>query len=300
MRMLMKKVRFVTVALGVLAGALMASAGPGAPVSRAAAPADGPAAAASRIYGVEIVKEGGGVRDLQTQTVHCPQRKVPIGGGAEADFGHTPWGHDIQLVSSAPLMEGGQPVGWRASAVKFVNVGMSLTTYAVCAYPPSGYQVVQSPVTPSPYDKLTTLSCPAGKVALGGGGEAIGADSWLSKSYPTPVGGTSQPTQWALGTAGWDTTTAVVHAVCTDPVYALTVARFNAASESPYGGLLKCPAGTVVAGGGASANGPAASLISSRPAKASETGSRDGWWAQGSDNLQSSNIDLYVMCTEPV
>ncbi|MFJ5075037.1 hypothetical protein ACIP8Z_10600 [Streptomyces sp. NPDC088553] len=297
---IVKRARVAAAALGVVAGTLVASAGPGTSVSQAAAPADGATTAASRIYGVEIVKEAGGVGDLQTQSVRCPQRKVPIGGGAEASFGYTPWGHDIQLVSSAPLLEGGQPVGWRASALKFVSPGMTLTTYAICAYEPSGYQIAQSPVTPSPKNTLTTLSCPAGKVALGGGGEAIGADSWLSKSYPTPVSGTAQPTQWALGTAGWDTTTAVVHAVCADPVHALTVTRFNTASESPYGGLLKCPAGTVVAGGGASANGPAASLISSRPAKAAETGSRDGWWAQGSDDLQSSNIDLYVMCTEPV
>ncbi|WP_143663784.1 hypothetical protein [Streptomyces sp. rh34] len=297
---ILKRVRVVAAALGVVAGTLLASAGPGTSVSQAATPADGAAAAASRIYGVEIVKQGGVVGDLQTQSVRCPQRKVPIGGGGETSFGHTPWGHEIQLVSSVPLIEGGQPVGWRTSAHKAVSLDMTLTTYAVCAYPPSGYQLVQSPVTPSPYDTLTTLSCPAGKVALGGGGEAIGSGSWLSKSYPAPVSGTAQPTQWALGTAGWDTTTAVVHAVCTDPVYALTVTHYNAASESPYGGLLKCPAGTVVAGGGASANGPSASLFSSRPAKAAETGSRDGWWAQGSDNLQSSNIDLYVMCTEPV
>ncbi|MFD3532622.1 hypothetical protein [Streptomyces sp. NPDC058664] len=295
-----KRARVAAAALGVVAGTLMASAGPGTPVSQAATPADGATTAASRIYGVEIVKQGGGVNDLQTQSVRCPQRKVPIGGGAEASFGHTPWGHDIQLVSSAPLIEGGQPVGWRASAYKTVPPGMTLTTYAVCAYPPNGYQVIQSATMPAPNDKRTTLSCPAGKVALGGGGEVNDTDAWLSKSHPTPVSGTAQPTQWALGTAGWETATAVVHAVCTDPVYALTVTHYNTTSESPYGGLLKCPAGTVVAGGGASANGPAASLISSRPAKAAETGSRDGWWAQGSDNLQSSNIDLYVMCTEPV
>ncbi|MFD6226030.1 hypothetical protein ACFWFZ_04015 [Streptomyces sp. NPDC060232] len=281
---------------------LVASAGPGTSVSQAATHADG-ATAASRIYGVEIVKQGSGAGDLQTQRVLCPQRKVPIGGGAEAGFGRTPWGHDIQLVSSAPLIEGGQPVGWRASAYKTVSPGMTLTAYAVCAYPPDGYQIMQSATMPAPNDKLAALSCPAGKVALGGGGEVRevnGSDAWLSRSYPTPVSGTAQPTRWALGTAGWETATAVVHAVCHDPVYALTVTRSNTASERPYGGLLTCPAGTVVAGGGASANGPAASLISSRPAKAAETGSRDGWWAQGSDNLQSSNIDLYVMCTEPV
>ncbi|MFF4169586.1 hypothetical protein [Streptomyces sp. NPDC001744] len=71
---ILKRARVVAAALGVVAGTLMASAGPGASVSQAATPADGATAAASRIYGVEIVEQGGGVGDLQTQSVRCPQR----------------------------------------------------------------------------------------------------------------------------------------------------------------------------------------------------------------------------------
>ncbi|MFI8916431.1 hypothetical protein ACIGW4_33115 [Streptomyces sp. NPDC053513] len=147
------------------------------------------------------------------------------------------------------------------------------------------------------------MTCPTGKVVLGGGGEIpAGYQTSTSKSYPASSRGSGAPNQWVV--SGYDTddvTTTTAYAVCADPISELAVRNYNAPTEEdPYGGLLKCPVGTSVVGGGASANGPWASLFASRPAKAAETGSQDGWWTEAGDDAQSHSMDLYVMCAQPV
>ncbi|MFF0561723.1 hypothetical protein [Streptomyces sp. NPDC004266] len=221
-----KRVRVVVTALAVAAGTLAASAGSGV----AAPPPPG------RLAAVEIVKVEANVGDFWELSASCTMGRVAIGGGAEAGFGNTPSGHDLNLISSSPMMEGGQATGWVVSAHHlWDNIPQTVTAYAICAAPPAGYQVLQGDPVPLPQKEVAKLTCPTGKVVLGGDGTVAQGDwAGLSKSYP------------------------------------------------------------------ASANGPAASLYASRPAKAGETGSQDGWWAQATDDQSDSNMDLYNMCAQTV
>ncbi|MFI1654837.1 hypothetical protein ACH4ZU_07855 [Streptomyces sp. NPDC020472] len=171
----------------------------------------------------------------------------------------------------------------------------------VAAPPPPGrlaaVEIVKVEANVGDFWELSA-SCTMGRVAIGGGTEA-----GLSKSYPASATGSGAPNQWTVGGYGDGTTTATTaFAICADPITDLTVRRYNTTKieYEPYGGLLKCPAGTSIVGGGASTNGPAASLYASRPAKASETGSQDGWWAQATDDQSDSNMDLYNMCAQTV
>lgn len=290
-----KRARAVVTALALAAGTLAASAGSGV----AAPPPPG------RLAAVEIVKEEANVGDFWELSASCPMGRIAIGGGAEAGFGDTPHGHDLNLISSRPMIEDGQATGWVVSAHHlWDNIPQTVTAYAICAAPPAGYQVLQSDPVQMPQKEVAKLTCPTGKVVLGGGGTVAPGD-WasLSKSYPTSATGAGTPNQWAVGGYGDGTTTATTaFAICADPITDLTVRHYNTTKieYEPYGGLLKCPAGTSVVGGGASANGPAASLYASRPSKAGETGSQDGWWAQATDDQSDSNMDLYVMCAQTI
>ncbi|MFC7933824.1 hypothetical protein [Streptomyces cinereoruber] len=290
-----KRVRSVVTALAVAAGTLAGSAGSGA----AAPPPPG------RLAAVEIVKASGTVADFENVSATCPGWKVAIGGGAEADFGENPGsGHTLELIQSRPVMDNGAATGWTASAHHlYTQFPLTVTAYAICAATPPGYEVLRSGPAELPEGGAVTLTCPTGKVALGGGGEIPPAyQTSLSKSYPASSSGSGAPDQWVV--SGYDTdhsTTTTGYAICADPITDMTVHQYSAPSDdNPYGGLLKCPAGTSVVGGGASANGPWASLFASRPAKAAETGSRDGWWTEASDDAWSHSMDLFVMCAQPV
>ncbi|BAJ30496.1 MULTISPECIES: hypothetical protein [Kitasatospora] len=294
-----KKLRSVVTALAVVVGAFAAAAGPGAPASHAATRDGGTNWTA--LVGIEIVKKTGQINQFSQQTVYCPSGKVAIGGGGEASTGYPARrGHELSLVGSFPMGSGTQAFGWASNARWdwASQTPLTVTTYAICAYMPTGYEVVGGAPTQVPSGQTIAMTCPAGKVAIGGGGEVRGPNTGLSKSYPAAASGSAQMNQWVVG--GFDmassTTNTTAYAICSAPVPDLTIARYNAASESPLGGLLKCPTGKIVSGGGASGSGPRASLVASRPAKAAETGSNDGWWVQATDDLSTSDIDLYVMC----
>lgn len=289
-----KKLKTVVTALALTAGTLAASAGTGV----AAPPPPG------RLAAVEIVKVSGQVDDFADRSAFCPGSKVAIGGGVEASMGNPPGSHMLEVIRSRPVLQDGVAKGWTVSAHRMYDtMPLTVTAYAICAGLPTGYQVLQGNPVDVPRTGSVTLTCPAGKTALGGGGEIPPArQTSLGKSYPASSSGSGAPNQWVV--SGYDTddiTTTTAYAICADPITDLTVHRYNAVGEdNPYGGLLKCPAGTSVVGGGASGNAAWAGLIASRPAKAAETGSQDGWWAEATDDAWTHNMDLYVMCAQPV
>ncbi|GHJ96035.1 hypothetical protein SNE510_55540 [Streptomyces sp. NE5-10] len=290
-----KRVRAVVTALALAAGRHAASAGSGV----AAPPPPG------RLAAVEIVKVEANVGDFWELSASCPMGRVAIGGGAGAGFGEIPHGHDLNLISSRPMVEDGRATGWVVSAHHlWDDIPWTVTAYAIRAAPPAGYQVLQSDPVRVPQKEVARLTCPTGKVVLGGGGTVAPGDwAGISKSYPASPTGSGAPDQWAVGGYGDGATTATTaFAICADPITGLTVRRSHTTEieYEPYGGLLKCPAGTSVVGGGASANGPAASLYASRPAETGETGSQDGWWAQATDDQSDSTMDLYDMCAQTV
>lgn len=160
---------------------------------------------------------------------------------------------------------------------------------------------MQTPLSQVPNDQPVTATCPAGKTALGGGGEAQGESSALGKSYPIAAG-TGQGNKWVVaGRASYRTTVGIVgYVVCADPVPDITVTRYTRTSTMPVGGYLSCLDTQRVVGGGASSNGPETVLFASRPGLKSEGLTRDGWWVQAAQSPnyynQTFSADLYVMC----
>ncbi|WAX77467.1 hypothetical protein [Streptomyces sp. KMM 9044] len=141
-----------------------------------------------------------------------------------------------------------------------------------------------------------------GKAVIGGGGENQGGRTGLSSSCPTYGAGSSQVNEWSVG--GYDlgsaTTNATVYAICSLPVHDLSLHRCAGTDENPVGGLLKCPAGKIITGGGLEGTERVGgSTFAGRPARAAETGSNDGWWAQTTDGRSNADFGLYAMCVNP-
>ncbi|MEV1092274.1 hypothetical protein [Streptomyces microflavus] len=272
-------------------GLAMSAAGPAFSAPSAPGPPSAPP-----LMGVEVVKTTRSAPDYEKVRIFCPDGKVAISGGAEATATH--FGYDsVALVSSyaEPYRD---TTLWVASARNFAGQPSTVTAWAICAWKPSGYEVVQAPLSQVPVDQPVTVPCPAGKVALGGGGEIQGDRSSLTKSYPAAFNSAKQPTQWVVaGTKSANTTVGVVaSAMCADPITDVTWSTGRATSNSPAGGFLVCPDGRQVVGGGASASGPGSVLISSKPGLKSEGARSDGWWAQAGSLYEPLTADVYVTC----
>ncbi|MDV9193276.1 hypothetical protein R6L23_34565 [Streptomyces sp. SR27] len=249
---------------------------------------------------VEIVKKTATVKDFQRVTVYCPGTKYAIGGGAEATA--SAYSHDsMGLVGSFPDTFPGQAkaFGWVANARNFSGQPTTVTVWAVCAATPQGYELVQAPVVQVPNGQPVTVSCPAGKTVLGGGGEIQGEYTALAKSFPkAPAPG--QPTQWVVTGTHLDNGSVGVaaYAMCADPIASSYWAMYTATKPNPSGGFLTCQTGEYVTGGGASSNSRGSVLIAARPGLASEGAIRDGWWVQAGAPIDDPYAtDLYVMCS---
>ncbi|MFF5029751.1 hypothetical protein ACFY2J_36815 [Streptomyces collinus] len=110
-----------TLGAGALAVALVSGVGWAAQASDGQAPVK----AAAVVDGYQVVKlPNATVPNFQRRTVFCPQGKVAIGGGAEAQ------GQDAILVGSFPTDDGR---GWIALGrqMRYSDVGISV--YAICA-----------------------------------------------------------------------------------------------------------------------------------------------------------------------
>jgi len=129
------------------------------------------------------------------ETANCPAGTVVLGGGAQvagegtADF-HT------RLQESAPGIVDVATNVWLASVRNEDDVPHTARIFAVCASPPSGYEVVTGAIT-----SLGTgggfnrdgIQCPAGKAVLGGGAQVAGEgtgnfNTRLQESAPGIVG----------------------------------------------------------------------------------------------------------------
>ncbi|MEE1806805.1 hypothetical protein [Streptomyces sp. BE133] len=173
-----------------------------------------------------------------------------------------------------------------------------MTVWTVCAALPSGYELVKSPLVQVPSDQAVTVSCPAGKAALGGGAEIQSAASSLTKSYPTDFAASGPGTWTVAGRNASNSKVGVLgYATCADPIADNTWTTYKATSNSPAGGFLTCLNGRRVTSGGASANSQESVIIASRPGLTSEGAVRDGWWVQAGSLWEPVATDLYVMCS---
>ena len=100
----------------------------------------------------------------------CPAGTVPVGGGGA-------------INSAAPgitiVQDNAGPTGWLFAAIEQtggVASSWSLTTWAVCATPPAGYQVIVANGTITPKTPAVA-TCPGSKIVIGAGA-----------SLDTPVG----------------------------------------------------------------------------------------------------------------
>ncbi|WP_405628664.1 hypothetical protein [Streptomyces sp. NBC_01174] len=284
---------FTRLALGVAAlGLAMSAIGPAFSAPSAPGPPSAPP-----LMGVEVVKTTQSVPDYRQVRTFCPEGKAMISGGAEATVPHSGYDSVVLVSSYAEFYPDGTAM-WVASARNYAGEPSTVTAWAICAWKPSGYEVVEAPLSQVPVDQPVTVPCPAGKVALGGGGEIQGHRSSLTKSAPTAFNSAKQPTQWVVaGTTEASRTVGVVaSAMCADPITDVTWSTGRATSNSPAGGFLVCPDGRQVVGGGASASGPESVLISSKPGLESEGARSDGWWAQAGSIYEPLTADVYVTC----
>ncbi|MFI1004294.1 hypothetical protein ACIP10_10705 [Streptomyces galbus] len=265
-----------------------------APTPAAAAPAPAP-----RLTGVKVVKNTGTVSDFERVSVACPTGSVAISGGAEtASPGDV--NDRIGLVGSFPEVEVNRPSaqGWIANARDWYGEPVTVTVWAVCALAPSGYEVVTAPHADVPSNQSSTVSCPAGKTVLGGGGEIQGEDSTLTKSYPSAFT-SSGPTQWTVEGRNnqWSNVGVAGYVTCADPIADNQWATYKVSENQPSGGFLTCLNGRRVTSGGAAANTQESALRASRPGLTGDEADRDGWWVQAGSFHEPIDVDLYVMCS---
>ncbi|MGI5360017.1 hypothetical protein ACQI4E_32625 [Streptomyces sp. CA-252508] len=121
----------------------------------------------------------------------------------------------------------------------------------------------------------------------------------MGKSYPATTTGTAVPGQWTV--SGYDHgqsgLKADAYAVCAFPITGVTTNRYTATtSDYVTGGVLMCPPGKKVVGGGAASAYSEDSLVASRPALAAETGKTDGWWVQAIGLRPERTVEMYVAC----
>ena len=129
------------------------------------------------------------------ETANCPAGTVVLGGGAQvagegtADF-HT------RLQESAPGIVDVATNVWLASVRNEDDVPHTARIFAVCASPPSGYEVVTGAITSLGAGggfNRDGIQCPAGKAVLGGGAQVAGEgtgnfNTRLQESAPGIVG----------------------------------------------------------------------------------------------------------------
>ncbi|MFF9477010.1 hypothetical protein ACF1E9_30920 [Streptomyces roseolus] len=263
-----------------------------------------PAAAADptpapRLADVKVVKNTDTVGDFERVSVACPTGSVAISGGAEtASPGDV--NDRIGLIGSFPEVEVNRPSarGWIANARDWAGQPVTVTVWAVCALAPRGYEVVTAPHADVPSNQPVTVSCPAGKTLLGGGGEIQGEYTTLTKSYPSAFT-SSGPTQWTVEGRNnqWSNVGADGYAACADPIADNQWTTYKVSKNQPSGGFLTCLNGRRVTSGGAAAHTQEAALRASRPGLAGEEADRDGWWVQAGSFYEPIEVDLYVMCS---
>ena len=173
-----------------------------------------PAEAAAPLSGYQVIRRdapvaaGAFLRD----TVLCPSGKVALGGGASVVGSGTADFRTVLSESAPGTIDGGARSLWlvalRNDDTGSHRVGLSAT----CATRPLGYQVARRDVAvPAGKFLRSTVLCPTGEIALGGGASVVGSGTAdfktvLSESAPGTIGagGTSR-SLWLVALRNRDT-----------------------------------------------------------------------------------------------
>jgi hypothetical protein len=114
--------------------------------------------------------------------ISCPGQKNVTGGGVFMPIG----GDGLTINSSAPLSKH----EWELFANNASTQDVNVTGYAVCTAPLLGFQFHQAPAVDNPpgAQTLGTISCPAGRINIGGGAVSSSASTAVDMNSSYPVG----------------------------------------------------------------------------------------------------------------
>ncbi|WP_146065832.1 hypothetical protein [Streptomyces sp. SM13] len=231
-----------TIALATVAGVTTPGQAEPAKPAQAAAPA------AAVLPGYQVIHGGPATVDnFARMYMACPSGKVVVGGGGEAQ------GADGVLVGSFPSHVGGT-YRWNIVARQENQSQVTVTGHIICvdstALP--GYQLVNLPNANVSNGGSREVSCPSGKVVVGGGAEARGASATLRFSMPIPAKKVPYYSWTASGQSLAEETVGItVDAICADPMagYEIIEAPVTEA-PNPNRVTVTCPQGKAILGGG--------------------------------------------------
>jgi hypothetical protein len=250
-----------------------------------------------------------------SQAADCPAGTVVVGGGAQVvGTGAASPGTEIQ--ESAPESTGSgtsTTYAWQAAVSNTSTSNYTLGVFAVCGPAPSGYQIVENPVSLAGGGFVrTTADCPSGTVVLGGGAQVTPAgssnvDTEMQESSPGTASGVSL---WLAAVSNHSTSnyTLGIYAVCGTAPSGYQVAETNVTLAA--GGSVNqdaaCPTGTIVLGGGAAVIGAGSAnfgteLLESAPAIPGVTGGVSTNWVVAASNgsATSYTFGLFAVCVSP-
>lgn len=190
----------------------------------------------------------------KTAQSSCPEGLVALGGGAamEApDYGY------VGLLQSGSIGSVTAPTGWTAYGYEFLPYSEDWPAEAdvVCGNLPGYERLIDGTGLDSSSPKAVQVTCPPGKVPIGGGAKIVGApdslvltcnmvsnflrDGWSAcaeELFPTDQ-------NWLL----------LVEVVCADPPpgYTFVSESSSLVQSTGNGASVYCPPGTLVLSGGA-------------------------------------------------
>jgi hypothetical protein len=235
----------------------------------------------------------------------CPVGKTVLGGGFEAtdpvsvSAPGTPgsiWPHHIFGPAES---------GWVVQD-DLDGSPNTITIYVICANAPPGYEVVNSPPLAFGDGGYGGWSCPAGKVVLDGGFQAIDP---VAVSAPGTPGSVWPHYTFGPSEYGWvirdDPNGApnliTVYAICADAPtgYVVVDSGPMVFGDGGYGGW-SCPTGKVVLGGGFDALDTVAVSAPGTPGSVwphhTFGPSEYGWVIRDDPNGAGNTITIYVIC----
>jgi hypothetical protein len=165
------------------------------------------------VYHAVTLPAGGFIR----QTAQCPAGTVALGGGASV-AGIGDGDHNTEIQESDP---GSNSAGalWLTSMSNHSGTAYTIDLTADCADAPSGYQIAETTYSlPAGGFVRDTSTCPAGKIALGGGAAVVGAGSanFGTEMQESDPGSTTNGALWLASVSNHSTSsyTLGVFAVC--------------------------------------------------------------------------------------
>jgi len=258
------------------------------PAAEAPAP-DAPLAGYQQVDNVYVA----GFQTQASGTATCPSGTQLVGGGVSLE--DTP-ALTQAVTSSAPSASGGT---WRGTVDNPIMAGSDFIVWAECVTRVAKYAIVAGTTVDNPAGSqtATTASCPAGTVALGGGGLLSSSSTAVSLNddYPLAKG---KGWQVDANNASGGDNTAEAYAICgKKPAKYVVVKGPGAAVGGGARGddVAICASGSTVLGGGAASSSRSTTVDLS----GTNPSGTNAWQAYISDTgSQLSTVTAYGICSK--